>query len=255
MQLPGLRRDWIATLAAIIAPLGLTALLSPFRASFNNTDAALVLVAVVVAVAANGNRVAGYVSAVSSAVWFDFFLTAPYAHLTISRRYDIETTLLLVVIGVAVTELAVWGRRGNAAASRRAGYLNGIYATAEATVTATDPSAVAVQVSQQLAQLLNLKSCRFQAGVAGLGVSARLHHNGSVTVDGEDWPADSRGLPQVQIELLAQTGGYLQGRFLMQPQNGAHPPVENRLVAAALADQVGIALADPSIHRKSTDQR
>jgi K+-sensing histidine kinase KdpD len=43
------------------------------------------------------------------AVWFDFFLTQPYERFTITRRTDIETTVLLLVIGVAVTEIAVWG--------------------------------------------------------------------------------------------------------------------------------------------------
>ena len=76
---------------------------------------------VVVAVAANGDRLAGALAAVSTAVWFDFFLTQPYERLTITRRTDIETTVLLLVIGVAVTEIAVWGRRHHAIASRRAG--------------------------------------------------------------------------------------------------------------------------------------
>jgi K+-sensing histidine kinase KdpD len=39
---------------------------------------------------------------VSVAVWFDFFLTQPYERFTITRRTDIETTVLLLVIGVAV---------------------------------------------------------------------------------------------------------------------------------------------------------
>ena len=75
---------------------------------------------VVVAVAMNGCRLA----ALSAAVWFDFFLTRPYEHFSITRRADIETTVLLLVIGVAVTELAVWARREHAAASRRPGYLD-----------------------------------------------------------------------------------------------------------------------------------
>jgi K+-sensing histidine kinase KdpD len=49
----------------------------PFRASFPNTDAALALLLVVVAVAANGYRLAGYLAALAAAVWFDFFLTRP----------------------------------------------------------------------------------------------------------------------------------------------------------------------------------
>ena len=80
--------------------------------------------------ATNGYRLAGIVAAVSTAVWFDFFLTRPYERFTITRRTDIETTVLLLVIGVAVTEIAVWGRRQHVAASRRAGYLDGINSAA-----------------------------------------------------------------------------------------------------------------------------
>jgi hypothetical protein len=40
--------------AAVLAPLAAAAMLIPFRISFPNTDSALVLVVIVVAVAANG---------------------------------------------------------------------------------------------------------------------------------------------------------------------------------------------------------
>jgi K+-sensing histidine kinase KdpD len=117
------RRDLLAVVAAIVAPLALMAILVPFRTSFPNTDAALALMLVVVAVAATGFRLAGILAAVSAAIWFDFFLTRPYERFTITRTADLETTVLILVIGVAVTELAVWGRRQHLAASRRAGYL------------------------------------------------------------------------------------------------------------------------------------
>ena len=128
--MPG--RDRLALLAGFAAPLALAAILVPWRASFPNTDAALVLLLVVVAVAADGYRPAGFAAALSAAVWFDFFLTRPYERLSILRRTDIETTLLLLIIGVAVTELAVRGRRQHEVASRRAGYLDGISAAARA---------------------------------------------------------------------------------------------------------------------------
>jgi len=127
-----LSRDRTAVLAALVAPLALAAVLVPFRAGFPNTDAALALLLVVAAVAANGYRLAGVLAAVSVAVWFDFFLTQPYERFAITHRTDIETTVLLLVIGVAVTEIAVWGRRQYATASRRAGYLDGINGAARA---------------------------------------------------------------------------------------------------------------------------
>ena len=74
-----LSRDRLAVLAALVAPVALAAILVPFRTSFPNTDAALALLLVVVAVAANGYRLAGYLAALSAAAWFDFFLTrVPY---------------------------------------------------------------------------------------------------------------------------------------------------------------------------------
>src|SRR5215472_11221813 len=96
-----LSRDRLAVLAALVAPVAVAAILVPFRASIPNTDVALVMIPVVVAVAANGYRLAGILAALSVAVWFDFFLTLPYERFTITRRTDIETTVLLLVIGIA----------------------------------------------------------------------------------------------------------------------------------------------------------
>ncbi len=95
----------------MVAPLGACAGLALIRGSLPNTDAALLLVLVVVAVAGNGYRLAGVLAALSAAVWFDFFITQPYERFTIDRSADAKTTVLLLAVGVAVTELAVWGRR------------------------------------------------------------------------------------------------------------------------------------------------
>jgi K+-sensing histidine kinase KdpD len=239
-RMPG--RDRLAMLAALAAPLALAAVLVPWRASFPNTDAALVLILLVVAVAANGYRLAGYVGALSVAVWFDFFLTRPYERFAILRRADVETTVLLLLIGLAVTELAVWARHQHAVASRRAGYLDGISAAAQAAVAGGSPSDLIDQVSRQLTGLLSLQSCRFQYGVAGIGQPARLQHDGTVTHRRQVRDADA-GLPSGDMELLVESGGILRGRFLMTPIPGARPSHEQRLLAIAFADQIGAALA------------
>jgi K+-sensing histidine kinase KdpD len=239
-----LNRDRLAMAAALVAPLALTVILVPFRGSFPNTDAALALVLVVVAVAASGYRLAGYLAALSAAAWFDFFLTRPYEEFTITRRADIETTVLLLVIGVAVTEIAVWGRRQHDAASRRAGYLDGINAAARAAVAGGSPAALIDQVCANLTELLSLRSCVFQYGKAGLGHPARLTHDGQVVMGDMVWDVSANGLPDdTDTELLVEYAGMLQGRFLMRARPGAQPTVEQRLVAVAFADQVGAALA------------
>ena len=243
--MPGhLTRDRLAVLAGVAAPLALAAVLVPFRASFPNTDAALAMLVVVVAVAANGDRLAGTLAAASTAVWFDFFLTQPYERFTITRRTDIETTVLLLVIGVAVTEIAVWGRRHYAIANRRAGYLDGINNAARAVAAGGSAPALIDQVSGQLVRLLSLRSCVFQYGVAGLGRPARLHRDGSVTLGQRRWAVDGEIFPpDTDVELLVEGGGIFQGRFLMTPAPGARPALERRLLAVAFADQVGAALA------------
>jgi len=237
-------RDNLAVVAALAGPLILTAALVPFRKSFANTDAALTLILLVVAVAAAGNRIAGYLASASAAVWFDFFLTRPYERFSITRAADIETTVLLLVIGVAVTEIAVWGRRQHAAASRRAGYLDGINDAARAVAVGDSPSTLIDQVSGTLMQLLTLRSCRFQYGMAGIGRPARLEHDGKIFAEGRPWDVELGGLPGgAGTELLVESGGRLQGRFLMQPEPDSSPTREQLLVAVALADQVGAALA------------
>jgi len=239
-----LTRDRLSALAALAVPLALAAVLVPFRASFPNTGAALALLLVVVAVAANGYRRAGILAAVSAAVWFDFFLTRPYERFAITSRDDIETTILLLVIGVAVTELAVWGWRQHADASRRAGYLDGISSAAQAVAVGASPSLLVDRVTGQLTQLLALEACRFQYGIAGIGRPARLQHDGSVTTGSRTWDADRDGFPAGgDTELLVESGGLFQGRFLMTPRPGARPTLEQRLLAIAFADQAGAALA------------
>ena len=239
-----LSRDRLAVVAALAAPLLLTLILVPFRTSFPNTDAALALLLVVVAVAANGYRLAGYLAALSAAVWFDFFLTRPYEQLTINRRADIETTVLLLVIGVAVTEIAVWGRRQHTAASRRAGYLDGINAAARAAAAGESPGELINQVSGRLTELLSLRACKFEYGKAGLGRPARLRSDGQVVTERRAWDVPVEGLPSdTDIELLVENAGVFQGRFLMRANPDARPTLEQRLVAIAFAEQVGAAVA------------
>lgn len=117
--------------AAAVAPLLCAGGLAAFRGSVIPATAALVLVLIVVAAAATGDRFAGIVAALSSGVSFDLFLTEPHGRLTITDPHDIEVTVLLVLVGAAVTEIALWGHRQQARASRRAGYLEGVLGTSK----------------------------------------------------------------------------------------------------------------------------
>jgi K+-sensing histidine kinase KdpD len=123
-------RDLWAVAAALAGPLAASAVLLPFRAGWSNTNVALLLVVVVVAVAATGNRLAGALAAVGAAVWFDFFFTLPYYRLTIRSSDDLTTAVLLLVTGLAVSQLAAWARQLRVTAVAGEGYLATMHGTA-----------------------------------------------------------------------------------------------------------------------------
>jgi hypothetical protein len=234
-------RDRLALVAALVLPFAVSAALVPFRTSLPNTDAALVLVAVVVAVAANGNRLAGILAAASAALWFDFFLTSPYERLAITHRTDIETTVLLLLVGTAVTELAVRGRRQRVLATTDEAYLSALGATTDLIASGKTTPEVTDLVCAQLTSLLGLRGCRFEqfsfGGVPRLQADGQLHWRDSV------WDLDLHGMPSTAIELLAQARGATSGRFVLDPVPGSIPPPAARRVASILASQVATALS------------
>src|SRR5260221_11116665 len=102
----GSRRNRIAVACALVAPAAVSLTLAPFRTSFRSVNAALVLMAVVVAIAASGFRVAGLLAALSAAFCLDFFLISPYAPFSVRSADDLEAVFLLVVVGAAFSGLA-----------------------------------------------------------------------------------------------------------------------------------------------------
>jgi hypothetical protein len=236
-----LRRDRVAVVAALVGPLVLSLILLPVRGSFSTTDVALVLVVVVVAVAANGHRLAGALAALSAAVWFDFFFAPPYQRFSIAKASDVETAALLLVVGLAVSQLAARARRLQTIAVTDADYLSQLHSTAELTQFARSPSAVIDQVKRQLTGLLDLRDCRFEYGSL-LGHPPRLEQDGTVIVGRRHWDVDRRGFPDEEIELRTFGNGHFYGRFMLRPSPGTTPSLQARLVAVTLADQVGRAL-------------
>ena len=238
-----LTRDRIAILAALVAPLAVAAILLPFRASWSNTNVALLLVVVIVGVSAIGNRAAGALAAVGSAVWFDFFFTVPYYRFTIRSSDDVTTAVLLLVTGLAVSQLAARARRLKVVAITDEGYLAQIHDPAALGQTARSPDAVVDHVRDQLVGLLNLEGSRFEYG-ALLGHPPRLQPDGTITMTGHTrWDVEQRGLPGEEIELRVFGNGQYYGRFMLQPKPGSRPSLQARLVAVTLAGQAGRALA------------
>ena len=235
-----LTRDGAAVAAGLLLPLSVAAVFLPLRSSWSNTNMALVLVVAVVAVAAIGNRAGGALAALSAAAWFDFFYTLPYERFTIAQASDIRTAVLLLVVGVAVSQLAARARQLKVVAITDARYLAEIHETAELAHTARSADEVVDHVRKQLTSLLDLAGCRFEYGTL-LGHPPRLESDGSVTVGRRHCDVEEFGLPPDEIELRTFGNGHYYGRFMLRPKPDSRPTLQARLVAVTLADQAGRA--------------
>ena len=231
---------------AVLAPLIVAATLHALGDRVTTTTAALVMVLLVVAAAATGLRSAGILAALSAGAWFDFFLTEPYGSFKVTNSDDIQATVLLLVVGFAVSELALWGRRQEARASRRAGYLDGVFGTADIVAqVGTTPEALIDRVLRQIVAILEIDACRFErSGTEGRSTT-RLNHDGSVTQRGAEVDVDRHGLPTDDVIALdVSHRGVVRGRFALTASTRVvRPTVEQRRVVVLLADQVGSALA------------
>jgi K+-sensing histidine kinase KdpD len=248
MDLGGLIRrhtPWVV-FAAAAAPLVACAALSAFRNSVTAATSVLLLVLLVVAAASTGVRTAGVVAALSGGVWFDVFLTQPYGRLTIDDSSDVLAAVLLVLIGAAVSEIALWGRRQQARADRRAGYLEGVLGAAEIVALRGATSAAFVDhVAEQIRQVLGVARCRFVAGPVRDSRIPVLDHGGVVTRGDHRVNVDRDGLPfDDETALPVTLGDQTVGHFLVTAAADiARPTSEQRKVAVLLADQTRAVLA------------
>jgi len=228
--------------AAVAGPVAVAALLVPFRDHLAAANAALILVVVTVAVAATGWRLAAAVAAISAALAFDFFLTRPYQSLRITRASDLTTELLLLVVGLAVGELAARGQHQRQAADERRGDVRRLHDLAERVARGDAPDLLVEAVAGELGELLTLRDCTFTTERPS-SHGARIEPDASVRIGTERWAAESLGLPTRRVDLPVRSGGRTVGTFVLTPTPGQPVDLDHRLVAVALADQVGAALS------------
>jgi hypothetical protein len=232
--------------AAIVLPLLVAAGLAALGESLTTATSVLVLVLVVVGVGAAGDRLAGVLAAVSSGLWFDFFLTQPTGQFAVNDPDDVEVVVLLVAVGVAVTEIALWGLRQQARAAGWAGFLDGVLESADlAAGEGVVPDDARRRVADLITTVLGLDRCRFVAEPAPRGEVAVLRRDGSVERDGRSLAVEREGLPtDVEIALPVPATGGSAGHFrLTAASRVLRPSLEQRRVAVLLADQCA-ALTD-----------
>jgi K+-sensing histidine kinase KdpD len=236
------RRAGLAVLTAVLAPPAAAAALITARSHTDNANIALGLVVVVVAVATFGHRLATVLSAVSAAVWFDFFQTRPYYSFTIRAHDDVVTAVLLLVVGVVVGELAIRTRRHLNAARAGSSDISNLHAVAELVAAGEKPDIAVVTVAGELRRLFGLRDCTFERAPFETDPRmARFERSGNVVVGELSWGVGTMGLPGKQVELVVQGYGRIFGRFLLTPTPGLPVSFDRRIIAIALADQVAAA--------------
>ena len=230
-----------------LAPILAGAALVVVRGHVASANVALVLGIIVVAAGSIGGRAAGSVSALTAAASYDFFHTKPYLSLVIHDADDVEMTILLLLLGLISGQLA-W--RALVAARQRDGGRGGldrIRRLADRVARGHESADVIAAARAELMELFELVECRFEAAPFRHGFELpQLERNGVVAhrryrmEPGGDLKVE---LPAEGIALPVLSRGQIVGRFVLDfgPEAGAS--LEQRVVAIALADQVGASLA------------
>lgn len=224
---------------ALAGPLVALVALLPLRGHVLNANLALILVLVVLGVAVAGGRTAGVVSALVAAVAYDLVLAPPYGSLAIARESDIETTVLLGLIGLIAGELVERARRSEAAAIARRRELERVRRRAELAAGGEPPGRLIALSTDELTDLLGLAACHYVPTAAPDDLPIFTH--GSISIPG----VVNNRLPEGAAALPVRAHGRDLGYFLLvfpTPSFGVDTPIDDKHAAVALADQLGLAL-------------
>ena len=229
---------------AVLGPLAMSGALVGFRSEFAPPSAALVFVLVVLGVAILGGRWPGVTAAVLSAICFDFFFTRPYYSFVIDRHDDIEITVVLLVVALAVGELVERARRSErlATASRRE--VEQIRRVAEIASGGEPMTRLIDVVRREVVSVLGADSARFERPPFATTLPVVRHDRVTILSGGseDEIPAG----PRNEVALPVWGRGRELGRFVVALPHasiGTTIPQNDRLLAIVLVDQLGALLA------------
>ena len=232
----------LAWVVALAGPVVVSAALIPVRSEIRTSNVSLVLVLVVVIAAVLGGRLGGAVAALVSFASFDFFFTRPYYSFTINRQDDIETAVLLLVVGLIVGEVVVRARRSETRAAVSRAEVVRVRRLSELAAGGEPAGRLIGIVQGELVSLLPVSDVRFEPLPFHEDLP-ELTHQG-VRIPGTEDPEPSGADGRVSLPVFG--AGRPVGRFVLDLETGATGialPPEDRALAVALADQLGTVLA------------
>lgn len=235
-------RQLVVSGAAVVVPFAVAVALVPIRSHSPNATVALILALVVALLAAAGTRLSAALAAVSAGLGFDVFHTQPYGSLRITRAQDVEATLLLLGVGLVVGQLATRSRRHSHRAAESSYDLGRIHVVAEMLAAGERADQVVLAVANELKSLLDLRYCRFDPAFAGQP-GPFIERHGAITWGSVEWGFTTMGLPRKEVTLVVEHQGRPLGRYVLLARTDYPVTVDQLLVAVALADLAGAALA------------
>jgi len=243
---PGDGRVAIGLGAGALSALLIAGALVPLRDHLPNADMALALVVPVLLGAIVGGRAAGALTAVVSALTFDFVFTQPYLSLRIENKDDIWTFVFLLIVALVAAEVGIRGRRGGVAARESRSELERLLRVAELSARGADDDDVVSSARAELIGLFGLDECVYQADRSGPELP-RLGNRGAL----EGARLVSWGdflLPTGGVEIPVMGRGRELGRLVLYAAEATRASLEKRLVAVAIADELGLTLASGAPH-------
>jgi Domain of unknown function (DUF4118) len=233
---------WAGAALGGVAAIVLAAALVPLREDLTSSTLALLLVLPVLLGAMTGGRLGGAVSAAVAVMGFDFFLTRPYLSMQIDSSDDVETAVVLLIVALVIGTVAASARRATGAADEGRAEIEAIHRVAEAAVGAGEPSRIVELARRELVRVLQLTGCEFD-NAAGTSSLAVLEHSGTYESTRLHFVHGGFTLPS-HSELLVLSKGEQVGRFVLHATPNTSVSLDARLAAVAIADQVGITLAN-----------
>jgi hypothetical protein len=226
----------------VIGSITAAAALVSVREHFATVNVALILVLFILLGAVIGGRIAGLTSALAAAASLDFFHTQPYNSLKIDNAADIEATVLLLLVGFAIGEIAVRADHIRAAVSGHRQELKRVQRIARLAANGESDDDLISAVAAELTETLHLRGCTFERPPFR-GSFATLEPTGAIRGgDLRCYTKDGFELPREGVALPVTANGQPLGRFVLTPVPGAGVSLDRRIIAASLADQLSVAL-------------
>jgi len=237
----------MSLLIAFAGPLAAAAVMVSLRTHTQPSSLALIMVVVVVVSLLPGHRGSAIVAGISAGLWFDFFLTRPYERFSIQRSSDVQTTVLLIIVAIAVGEIATRRRVARQESEVATQEMLSVYVVSEMLSAGANPGTVVDVVAEQLQELLLLSGCRFERST-GSEDRPFINRAGDLEYGHLDWRLERDGLPNKEVVLPVEHHGRPLGHYVLRgPKIGVALSHDRRLAAVALSDLAGAALGTIAI--------